>query len=73
MAGLLFSTVALVVIVSGPVFACAAGPVAEAPGMRTSIALAAVPAAIVVVLSFFLPGTPLDILGRHRMPEQDSR
>ncbi|MBN1629802.1 MAG: MFS transporter [Thermoleophilia bacterium] len=62
-AGLLFSTVTLVVIVSGAVFAYAAGPVAEALGMRTSIALAAVPAAIVVVLSFFLPGTPLDIPG----------
>jgi predicted MFS family arabinose efflux permease len=58
--GLVFSMITLVVIVSGAVFAYAAGPVAEALGMRMAMALAAVPAAAVVVLSFFLPvGSPV--------------
>jgi len=58
--GLLYSTVTLVVIVSGAVFAYAAGPVAESLGMRTALGLAAVPAAAVVALSFLLPGRAPD-------------
>jgi len=54
--GLLFSTVTLVVIVSGAVFAYVAGPVAESLGMRTAIGIAAAPAAALAVLSLFLPG-----------------
>ena len=53
--GLVFSLITLVVVVSGAVFAYAAGPVAEALGMRTAVALGAVPAAAVFALSFFLP------------------
>lgn len=52
-----FSIITLVVIVSGAVFAYAAGPVAEVLGMRGALALAAVPAAAVVALSFSLPKT----------------
>ncbi len=54
-AGLIFSMITLVVIVSGAVFAYAAGPAAEAFGMRVAIALAAIPAVAVVGLSFLLP------------------
>ena len=53
--GLVFSIITLVVIVSGAVFAYAAGPAAQALGMRSTMALAAVPAMGVVVLAFFLP------------------
>ena len=53
--GLVFSLITLVVVVSGAVFAYAAGPVAEALGMRTAVALGAVPAAAVLALSFSLP------------------
>ena len=58
--GLLFSLVTLVVVVSGAMFAYAAGPAAEALGMRTAIGLAAIPAVLVVALSFFLPKRSLD-------------
>ena len=53
--GLIFSLITLVVIVSGAVFAYAAGPAAEALGMRTAMSLAAIPALLVVGLSFLLP------------------
>jgi predicted MFS family arabinose efflux permease len=53
--GLVFSLITLVVVVSGAVFAYAAGPVAEVLGMRGALALAAVPAAAVLALSFLLP------------------
>ncbi|MBN1629798.1 MAG: MFS transporter [Thermoleophilia bacterium] len=58
--GLLFSLVTLVVVVSGAVFAYAAGPIAEALGMRAAIGLAAIPAALVVALSFLLPRKPIE-------------
>lgn len=58
--GLLFSLVTLVVVVSGAVFAYVAGPIAEALGMRMAIGLAAVPAALVVALSFLLPRKPVE-------------
>jgi predicted MFS family arabinose efflux permease len=53
--GLVFSIITLVVIVSGAVFAYAAGPAAQALGMRTAMALAAVPALGVAIVAFFLP------------------
>jgi len=58
--GLLFSTVTLVVIVSGAVFAYGVGPAAESLGMRTALGLAAVPAVAVTALSFLLPGRAPD-------------
>lgn len=57
--GLVFSIITLVVIVSGALFAYAAGPVAEALSMRIALAFAAAPVVVVVGLSFLLPvGSP---------------
>jgi fucose permease len=54
-AGLVFSAITFVVIVSGAIFAYIAGPVGEALGMRAALALAALPALAVLALSFLLP------------------
>jgi FHS family L-fucose permease-like MFS transporter len=61
--GLVFSLITLAVIVSGAVFAYAAGPAGQALGMRAAVALAAVPAVAVLVLSFFLPKRALVLDG----------
>ena len=58
--GLVFSIITFVVIISGAVFAYGVGPVGASLGMRMALALGAAPAAVVVVLSFFLPTRPGD-------------